>query len=164
MQFDHRIKFLRKIQISKKPIVIYYFFGEFCCKFAVMSLGEKSPCFSGKLRHFWFRKLFFGKIPFCLKFVTNLIFFFKNAKLQYITPAASTWFYFDIMNMGGKEWKRKNHEIVFASFFQNYHICPALNVTWSIQSELAKTSGLKFGSMLLDFILWLKTRSDSGFY
>ena len=26
------------------------------------------------------------------------------------------------MNMGGKEWKRKIQEIVFASFFQNYHL------------------------------------------
>ena len=26
------------------------------------------------------------------------------------------------MNMGGKEWKRKIHEIVFASVFQNYHL------------------------------------------
>ena len=67
------------------------------------------------------------------------------------------------MNMGGKEWKRKIHEIVFASFFQNYHIFPALNVTSSFQSELEKSLGIKFGSMFLDFTLWLKTCSDFGF-
>ena len=79
-------------------------------------------------------------------------------------PAASTWFYFDIMNMGGKEWKRKTRESVFASIFKIYHICPALNVTSSFQSELEKSLGIKFASMLLDFTLWLKTCSDSGFY
>ena len=68
------------------------------------------------------------------------------------------------MNMGEKEWKGKNHEIVFASFSRNYHICPALNVTSSFQSELEKSLGLKFSSMLLDFTLWLKTGYDSGFY
>ena len=117
MQFDHRIKFLRKIQ---KPFLRYYFFGKFCCKFAVMSLGEKSPFFR-KNSTFLVQKTFFWKVRFQLNSVTNLI-FFKNAKLQYITLAASTWFYFDIMNMGGKEWKQKCHVIVFASFFQNHHL------------------------------------------
>ena len=79
-------------------------------------------------------------------------------------PAASTWFYFDIMNMGGKDWKRKTRESVFASIFKIYHICPALNVTSPFQSEVEKSLGIKFASMLLDFTLWLKTCSDSGFY
>ena len=130
-----------------------------CCH---VSRRKKSMFFRKKLT-FLVQKTFFLKSMILVKFCDSPNFFFKHAKLQYITPAASTWFYFDIMNMGGKEWKRKIHEIVFASFFQKYHFCPALNVTSSFQTELEKSSGLKFGSMLLVFTLWLKTCSDSGF-
>ena len=88
-----------------------------CCH---VSRIKKSRFFR-KNSTFLVQKTFFWKVRFQLNSVTNLI-FFKNAKLQYITPAASTWFYFDIMNMGGKEWKQKCHVIVVASFFQNYHL------------------------------------------
>ena len=104
-------------QISaKNPIVKKNLFWD--TTFSRNSAASLLSCLSEKKVQVFPEKFYifgpenFLKIRFYSNSMTNLI-FFKNRQI-YKTPAASTWFYFDITNKGGKEWKRKIHEIVFA--------------------------------------------------
>ena len=68
MQFDHRIKFLRKIQMSKKPF-LRYFFGKFYSAASLLScLSEKKSRFFRKNSTFLVQKTFFLKSTILVKF------------------------------------------------------------------------------------------------
>ena len=127
MQYDYRTRFLRKIQSSKKHFSNKLIFRTFCCKFAVITLGEKGLSFSEK-KSYVFGSEKFLKIRFYLNSVTILI--FSKNRQTYNTPAASTWFHFDIMNMRGKEMKTEYSRNRVFIFF------PKLSYLSSIERNL----------------------------
>ena len=121
---------------------------------------KKVPVFSEKFDIFVSENSL--KIRFYLNSMTILI-FSKNRQI-YNTPAASTWFHFDIKNMRGKEMKTE---------YSRNHVCiifPKLSYLYSIERNIVipKWTRKLFRPQVclnvIRFYIMTKTCSDFGFF
>ena len=163
MQFDHRIKFLRKIQMSKQNLFWYTIFSGNSAASLLSCLSEKKvPVFSEKFDIFGSEN-FFWTVRFWLNFVTNLIFFQKR-KITIHNACSEYMILLRYHEHGRKRMKTEKWRNRVSIIFPKLSYLSSIERNLVIPNELEKASGLKFGSIFFDFTLRLKTCSDFGFF